>query len=374
MFGLPGPEGWAMDDPSKHLVHTLNEAGYLTALAGVQHEVASDQLELLGYQRMLNRPDRTPKCWFFSETIDQVESFLAKPGDQPFFLSVGIDEPHRNNLARPESGIGDESALFSKTRFYDPDKLDARYTAPPLWLPDLPDIRRDMASFAKGVELMDAYMGRVLDCLEAHGLAENTIVIVTTDHGAEFHGAKKTLSDHGTGVFFMLRGPGGEGAGQVFEPLVSQLDLYPTLLEWIGLEPKPWLEGHSLLPLIRGECSQVHDALFTEQTYHGPMEALRAVRTERYKLVLRHDPVGPQQRCDGPTTPLAESIGFYDRPLGREALYDLYLDPMETCNRIDDPALAEVATDLRQRIHDWMERTGDCFPSGQFPPRPASLK
>jgi N-sulfoglucosamine sulfohydrolase len=373
VLGLPGHDGWRIDDYSKHLVHTLNAAGYLTALAGCQHEHDGRDLTPLGYQRLLNDATRPMRGWFYPETIDRVESFLAEDhSHRPFFLSVGLDEPHRNNLARPEAGIGGESARFSKTRYYDPAKLDARHVAPPPWLPDLPEIRRDFASYREGVRIMDEYMGRVLTALEQRGLAENTLVIITTDHGIEFPGSKKTLSDQGLGVMLMLRGPGGFSGGRVIEPLVTHLDLYPTILEVIGLPRRPWLSGRSLGPLVRGEVTTLHEAIFAEQTYHGGLEALRGIRTERHKLILRHDSTGPRMKQDGPSTAVMAAAGYYDRTLGHEELFDLYLDPQEACNRAADPAYATVLAGLRERLHQWMRDTDDCFPSGNFPPKPNS--
>lgn len=368
MFGLAGGDGWQLNDIRHHLVHELNEAGYLTVLAGVQHEVnhRNPGLAPLPYQRYL---DTRPQLGeHYPETLDRVEEFLSEHHPRPFFLSIGLDEPHRNNIARPEIGVGNESARFSKTRYYDPDRLDWRYTAPLPWLPDLPEIRKDVESLHEGVRILDEYMGRVLYMLRQRGLDERTLVIITTDHGIEFPGGKKTLREPGTGVFLMIRGPGGFHGGRVIEALVSQLDLYPTLLELLGRPIHARLRGKSLLPLIRGQTDRLHEAIFTEQNYHGPLEALRAIRTERYKLVVRHDPIGPRMRQDGPSCPLMESFGYYDRPLGREQLYDLYLDPQEACNRADDPALAEVRADLRRRLDDWMRETNDVFPAGKFPP------
>ena len=368
MFGLPGGDGWRLNDPSRHLVHVLNEAGYLTALAGVQHEVSHADLAPLKYQRLLDTRPQKGEC--YPETLDRVEEFLNEPHDRPFFLSVGFDEPHRNNLARPEIGIGNESARFSKTRYYDPDKLDWRYTPPPPWLPDRPEIRQDAESLHEGVRILDAYVGRLLDMLKHRGYEENTLVILTTDHGIEFTGGKKTLRDQGTGVFLMLRGPGGFHGGKVVEGLVSHLDVVPTILDVIGLPRKPWLMGRSLRAMAEDPAAPGAEAVFTEQTYHGYLEALRAVRTERYKLVLHHDPVGYRMRHDGPTSPLMERLGAYDQPTGREELFDLYLDPLEACNRAGDPRYAEIRKDLLARLDAWMKETGDCFPSGTFPPIP----
>jgi N-sulfoglucosamine sulfohydrolase len=365
MYGLPGAQGWALHDPAHHLVHTLNAAGYVTALAGVQHEVDHADLSPLGYQRWLDT--REQKGEYYPETLDRVEAFLAESHTQPFFLSVGFDEPHRNNIARPDIGIGNESARFSKTRYYDPDKLDGRYTAPPPWLPDTPVIRRDTESLHEGIRILDDYVGRLLHMIHHRGLTHSTLVILTTDHGVEFSGAKKTLRDQGTGVFLMIRGPGGFEGGRVIEALVSHLDLYPTVLEMLGIAPKPWLQGHSLLPLIRGEKHAVREALFTEQTYHGSLEALRAIRTERYKFILRHDPVAPRMRHDGPTGPYMESLGAYDRPIGHEELFDLYLDPMEAHNLASSPAHTDIRRDLRTRLETWMRETNDPFLNGTLP-------
>ena len=139
MFGLPGCAGWKLNDMSHHLlVHVLNAAGYLTALAGVQHVVNHADLTPLGYERYLDT--RPQKGEHYPETLDRVEEFLTEPKDRPFYLSVGLDEPHRNNISRSKIGVGHESARFSKTRYYYPDKLDLRYTAPPPWLPDIPEM------------------------------------------------------------------------------------------------------------------------------------------------------------------------------------------------------------------------------------------
>ncbi|TVQ23810.1 MAG: sulfatase [Spirochaetaceae bacterium] len=383
MYGLPGAQGWTIDDIDKHLVHQLNRVGYQTVLAGCQHEVDHHDLSPLGYSRIL---DTRPQCGeFYQETIDHVERYLAERSqsaaasgdthDTPFFLSIGLDEPHRNNLARPELGIGTESARFSKTRYYDPERLDARYTAPLATLPDLPEIRRDVESLYEGVRIMDEYMGRVLYAIGHYGLDDSTIVIVTTDHGIEFPGGKKTLSDYGTGVMLMMRAPalvadGGFAGGRVIEPIVSHLDLYPTLMDLIGCERPEWLEGESLVPLVTGRVAALHDEVFTEQTYHGTLEPLRAVRTERYKLIRRHLPTGPLMRHDGPSTPIVDAHGWYDRETGHEELFDLYRDPQEACNRITDPSMVPIADDLRERMDRWMARTDDCFVGGEFPAVP----
>jgi len=391
MYGLPGPQGWKFDDPRKHLVRQLGEWGYETVLAGCQHECDHADLSPLGYTRILGTeaPAQPKGGEFYQDTIDRVERFLrTRQKTQPFFLSVGIDEPHRDNIPRPDLGLMGGSRRFSKTRPYQPEHLDSRYTAPPPWLPDLPEIRADFESYREGVHIMDEYMGRVLGALKASGLEGNTLVIVTSDHGIEFPGGKMTLSDQGLQVMLMMRGPDsgilddGKGTtfkrrpgstlrgGRVLEPMVSQLDIFPTICDLLGKEPPPHLEGKSLMPLVHEEELDVHDTLFFEQTYHGGVEALRGARTERYKYVRRLDATGFKMTQDGPSTAVLKEHGWFHRPLGHEELFDLYLDPMEAANRIADPALAGVKADLAARLDAWMARTNDPFRHGEVPPVP----
>ncbi|MGC9452577.1 MAG: sulfatase family protein [Oceanipulchritudo sp.] len=386
MYGLPGAQGWVFDDYGKHWVNHLAKCGYQTVLAGVQHEVTKENFAKLGYERLLEgeHPARERIGEFYPETINKVEAFLATRDDpRPFFLSVGIDEPHRDNLARPEINLHGKSDRFTKTRFYDPEKLDYRYTAPAPWLPDLPELRKDMESYREGVKLMDEYMGRVLYALRHNGLEDSTLVIITADHGIEFPGGKKTLGDQGIQVMLMIRGPKGSpfGGGRVIEPMVSHLDLYPTVCELIGRQPAHKLEGKSLLPLVTGEVDYLHEYTFAEQTYHGPMEAMRSVRSERYKYVRRHDPKGHQMRHDGPATPVMEAAGWYDRATGTEELFDLYLDPWEACNLLarqspgdggaGGPDYAGIKAELAARLDAWMAETGDPFATGKLPEPPS---
>ncbi|WP_309381393.1 sulfatase family protein [Cerasicoccus frondis] len=374
MYGLPGNQGWKFDDYNKHLANQFNKWGYQTVLCGVQHEANhSEHFPEIEYERVLEReePVRLQDGEWYEDSMDKLERFLATRDDErPFFLSVGIDEPHRDNLSRPEMNLFGKSDRFTKTRYYDPDRLDWRYTAPPPWLPDLPEIRKDMRSYQEGVRIMDEYIGRVLYALKHNGLDDNTLVIITSDHGIEFPGGKKTLTDQGLQVMLMIRGPKGTPfvGGKVVQPMVTHLDLYPTICELLGKTPGHKLEGLSLLPLVNEEVDYLHEYTFGEQTYHGLLEPLRSIRTERYKYVRRYFSTGPQMRHDGPaTTPIMEEAGWYDRDLGHEELFDLHLDPWEACNRINDPLYLSIKTKLSARLDEWMIETNDPFIDGKFP-------
>jgi arylsulfatase A-like enzyme len=222
------------------------------------------------------------------------------------------------------------------------------------------------------VRTLDDYYGRILDTLDEQGLADNTLVIATTDHGLAFPLMKCRLTDHGMGVLLIVRGPGFAG-GRAIDGLVSQIDLYPTLCEIAGIEPPDWLEGTSLMPLVDGSAQEVNDEIFSEVTYHAAYEPKRAVRTQRYKYVRRYDPqdTAPMANIDASISKdVMVNHGLQSRPPGREQLYDLIWDPHEACNLAGDPDSAGILEDLRGRLDRWMAATSDPLLDGSVPQPP----
>jgi arylsulfatase A-like enzyme len=156
----------------------------------------------------------------------------------------------------------------------------------------------------------------------------------------------------------------------VTDALVSQIDIYPTLCELAGLEPPPFVQGRSLLPVVRREVPEINDEIFAELTYHAAYDPQRAIRTRRFKYVRlfgdRLEPVLPNID-DGPSKELLVSAGYGTRPRPRERLHDLWFDPMEADNLVDDPDYADVLEDLRSRLHAWMRETDDPLLLGPVP-------
>ncbi len=344
MTGL-AHRGWSLNDYSQHLVHTLRAAGYTTALAGVQHvasHVEGEPWKTIGYDRYLGP---TPEA--HTRAVEYLESEPAAP----FFLSVGFSDPHRE---------------FEELNGRD----DPRYCRPPDPIPDTPETREDMARFMASARTLDAKMGMVLDALERTGLAENTLVICTADHGIAFPNMKCNLTDGGIGIMLVLRGPGGFRGGKVVDALVSQIDLFPTVCDLLGITPPSWLQGVSLMPLVRGEVESVREEVFAEVNYHAAYEPLRGLRTPRYKYIRRYGdrrtPVLPN--CDdGLSKTLWVEHGWVDTPLDEECLYDLVFDPHEAHNVAGDPRYAEVLVDLRARLEAWMQNTADPLLKGPIP-------
>jgi arylsulfatase A-like enzyme len=347
MLGL-AHRGWSLNDYRHHIVHTLREVGYHSVLIGEQH--ISKRPDIIGYDQVI-KIDTTRVDDVSPVTVD----LLRDPPPEPWFMSVGFFETHRE--------------------FFEPLKNDPHYVRPPANLPDLPETRRDMASFIASARSLDRGVGAVLDALERYGLASHTLVICTTDHGMAFPGAKATMTDRGIGVFLIMRGPGGFVGGKVSDGLVSHIDLFPTVCELLGIDRPDWLQGHSLMPLVRGEVDEVRDEIFAEGTYHAAYEPQRCVRTQRWKYVRRFDPrtrpVLPNTD-DSPSKDLWLEAGWPANLLDHEQLYDMRLDPQEACNLMGEEGADEIAADLRQRLDEWMHDTGDPLLDGPVAPPPGA--
>lgn len=351
MLGL-AHRGYRLADTSRHLAKTLHDHGYFTALLGEQH-LAADP-EDIGYEHV------TVVDTFHAEKVAPaaVELIADVPDDRPFFLSIGFFETHRE--------------------YFEPTSVrDALYSAPPANLPDTPETRRDVAAFKASARVLDHGVGAVLNALDQRGVADDTIVILTTDHGIPFPGAKATLTDRGIGVMLLIRGPGGFHGGKVVDSLVSQIDLFPTLCEAANIPAPQWLHGKSILPLVRGDALDVNEEIFAGVTFHAAYEPQRAVRTRRYKYVRRFD--HDHQRVvlpnvdDSPSKDLLVAHGWTERPIPDEQLYDLIFDPNEATNLVDDPAYQDMRTELSGRLHQWMVDTEDPLLAGAVEPAPGTV-
>lgn len=349
MLGLVN-EGFSMPDYSWHVLHTLRKKGYISTLAGHQHIAAprggQEAWQIIGYDTCLQDD---------VGAHNQAAAFLDGLPKQPFFLTVGLTETHRT--FPPLAEVVD----------------DPRYTMPPAPLPDTPETRQDMARFKASARILDRKMGVVFDSLRSTGLAENTLVICTTDHGIAFPRMKCNLHDSGTGVMLIMRGPGGFTGGKVIDAMTSHIDIFPTICDLCGIDYPDWLRGTSLLPLIRQEKSEIHKEIFAEVNFHGAYEPMRSIRTRRWKYIKRYDgrtkPVMPN--CDpSESKTLWVDNGWPDLPQPADMLYDLIFDPNETNNLIGNPGMEAVLANLRARLDKWMRDTNDPLLEGplELPP------
>jgi N-sulfoglucosamine sulfohydrolase len=349
MLGL-AHRGWTLNDYGQHWVHALRRGGYRSTLIGEQH--ISVDPRVIGYDEVV--PIDSSHAEYVAPLT--IEALRDAPRE-PWFMSVGFFETHR--------------AFFAPTSV-----RDTLYSLPPSNLPDVVPTRKDVAAFKASARSLDQGIGAVLHALHDLGLVDNTLVLCTTDHGVAFPGAKATLFDRGIGVMMLMRGPGGFMGGKVVDAPVSHLDVYPTLCELAGVEAPGWLQGSSLMPLVRGESERLHEAIFAETTYHAAYQPHRAARTERWKYIRRFDDYAHPvlANCDDSASKdVLVEAGWAEQVVPVEQLYDLVLDPGEGDNLAADPSRGEALVEMRGRLDAWMRETDDPLLYGPVAPPPGAV-
>ena len=199
---------------------------------------------------------------------------------------------------------------------------------------------------------VDENVGRVLDFLDQNGLAENTIVVYTSDNGMFLgeHGFydKRLMLEPSIRVPTLMRWPRRIQPGQVDDAhMVLNIDMAPTLLELAGVTPPEWMQGRSWKPLLEGRKTDWREDFLYEWYEYPAVHCARkhrGVRSERWKL-----------------------IHFWEQP-EEWALYDLKQDPDEMINLVDRPQHARLVAQLKQRIVQLRARIGDVDPPDYVAP------
>lgn len=401
MTGL-AHRGFAWDDYRRHLVHRLSRRGYTTALCGVQH--VAPERTMLGYDEYLGGSDGSDgsdgRDYFGVPGLDPVSYDRANAQRAAEWIARRADGSARDGPA-PGAAPHAEPAGSSPAGRPHPEPwfLSVGLLATHRPFPGTDEVttpEADRTAYRRSAEEMDRAVGTVLAAVDRTGLWDSTVVLYTTDHGIPFPGYKGELRDAGTRVALLLwippGVPGAESAGKTYEQLVSQIDLFPTLLEVAGAgegraagtqqdagvpgtgtaaaAPRaadaPWA-ARSIVEMLSGRSAAVRDTVYAESNYHAAYEPARTVRTDRYRLITR--PAAGLSRAPANVDDCPEKEQL--RPTGRWTqdhppveLYDLSVDPGETKNRAEDAHYTAVRGELEQRISDWMHGTGDPLLSG----------
>jgi len=289
-------------------------------------------------------------------------AFLEENGSQPFCLGLSFRAPQdpvtppepwdrmypRDKVPLPANFHDDMVNKPLRQRQGRTRRLDsgddgavakrwAGVAFPKSWVPAewTEDVWREIRALYYGlVGCVDHWTGRVLEALDRQGLAENTIVLYTTDHGKMMgsHGLIKGsyIYDENMRVPLIMRYPPLIEPGTATDALVSNVDILPTLLEMMGVKVPRGVQGRSFMPLLEGEAQSHRDAAFMEIA-----QGIKSVRTGRWKYAVNW------------------------RPRDLDELYEMEDDPLELRNLAADPEYAGVCDGLRRRILDWMRRTGD---------------
>jgi len=276
------------------------------------------------------------KLWA-DTAIDYLEDHVTQSED-PFFMYVAFHAPHDPRQS-PKKFVD----------MYPPEKIKV----PPNYLPEHPfdqgdhklrdevlapfprtkrDVQVHLSEYYAIISHADHHIGRILDALEKTGKADNTIIILSGDHGLAVgqHGlmGKQNQYDCSVRMPYVFSGPGIK-AGEKNDALVYLQSAFATTCEMAGVTAPQTVQFPSLVPLLKGKQEKLYDCV-----YGAYRNFQRMVRTERYKLI-RYPHVSEVQ------------------------LFDLVNDPWEMNDLAEDPQYAMIVKDLDFKLHLWMQRTGD---------------
>ncbi len=239
-------------------------------------------------------------------------------------------------------------AVLEKEGMTDEERMSASYQA-------------YIKSYLRCVASIDDNLSRVLDYLDENGLAENTIVIYSSDQGFFLgeHGFfdKRFMYEESLRMPFLVRYPKEIKAGSVNEDIITNVDFAETFLDYAGLSIPEEMQGRSLRPLFQGNTpedwpeSMYYRFWLHRLHYNGA--AHYGVRTQRYKLIFYYGlGLGAPGSLNDPTPPEWE-------------LFDLEKDPMEMNNVYNDPTYADIVTELKaelERLKELYEDTDEAYP------------
>mgnify|MGYP001335167968 CR=1 FL=1 len=305
------------------------------------------------------------------------EAFLDKNEEgKPFCFWLGTHEAHR---------------AFQKD-VHVLENIDPEKVKVPACLPDIDLVRKDIADYGVEVEYHDSQIGICLNILEERGMLDNTLIIVTSDHGMAFPRIKGQIYDEGFHVAFAARWGDKIKPGRVVDDFINFPDVAPTIMEAAGLEPHGQMTGQSFLDvLLSGKSGQIdrdrdHSLLGKERHDIGRSDGdqltvgypARAIRTSQYLYVKNFkpdrwpagDPEYDYPNCDASpsksllTRQTADSAyySYYELAFGKrpaEELYDISKDPDCVNNLAPLAEYADIVADLNRRMTDELVSQGD---------------
>jgi len=292
------------------------------------------------------------------DEVSSTVSYRDAPKDKPFFYVW-------NTLLTHESRIWERS---NQPLTVNPEDIII-----PSYFPDIPEVRNDIARKYSNIEAMDKKVGELISQLEEDGLLENTIIMFWSDHGGNLLRQKRAVGNSGLNVPLIIRYPDKMDAGKVDNRIVSLMDLGPTVLSLLNIEPPKHYDGKAIAG--RYEDSLRQYAFGTADRFDESTDMQRSVLDGRYVYIKNFMPEQPliyrnkyRERItmnskliqmdsldmlDGD----AKYIFMKTKPL--EEFYDLVNDPYEVNNIIDDPKHADRINNFRVALENWQKEIKD---------------
>ncbi|NND34070.1 MAG: sulfatase [Saprospiraceae bacterium] len=294
-----------------------------------------------------------------------VQCLEERPKNQPFFAWFAAIDAHRDWQI---DGYGVTP---------DPDKIEV-----PPFLSDDQRTREDLASYHHEISRWDYYTGAVVQELERQGVADNTVIIVTSDNGMPFPRAKTRVYDSGMQAPLIVKWPGQIQGGHICESLVSAVDLAPTIIDMAGLPPYAPFQGKSFRALFTNPDQEFRKLVYSEHNWHDFEAHERMVRSKRYLYVRNHRPNlpngGPADSKRSDSQKMLDSlrqrgqlsaaqVDIFMSPRPREELFDVRQDPLQIINLASKPELHDTLVEYRMHLQKWTAETKDNVPEQLTP-------
>ena len=307
-----------------------------------------------------------------------VSEIISEAGDKPWFIMMNFNDPHRpfhnenyEELSDKYKKIHDAGKLSRPSKVYTSDEITV-----PGFLPDLPQVREEMAAYYSSVCRADDGVGAVLEALNASGHEANTIVVFMSDHGISMPYSKLNCYQTSLRVPLIIKHPGHikEGDRDALH-MVSAVDLSPTLLDMVGIEVPKHMAGRSFKPLIHGKPQNGRDYvvgyyyrnlrqdnMFPEFAIHlrdwvyiyNPwVDGIKEVHNSDYT----HSKTLAAIWAAADTVPSIKKRSDFHKYRIMEELYHVRQDPHSYINLAYEEEYKERVQEMRQLLVQWMEET-----------------
>jgi arylsulfatase A-like enzyme len=306
------------------------------------------------------------------------------PPNKPFFGYMNFLVTHESGLFEPLGGWPHSGTHFlmqvMRARQFGIRGIDQQVSPDAVRLepyyPDIPSVRRAVARHYNNIAAMDAEVGELLDQLRSDGLAENTVVIWTTDHGDGLPRAKRDLFDSGIRVPMIVRWPerfrpAGVAPGTLDMRMISFVDLAPTILGLAGVDVPDYMHGRGFADPGTPRRENVYAS---RDRIDSVQDRQRAVRNRRFKYIRSYQPeqesghplayrdnleMVREMRALFEADQLDEAQSRWFEAPGAEQLFDLRADPYELSNLAADPEMSPVLGAMRGELDRWLAEVGD---------------
>jgi N-sulfoglucosamine sulfohydrolase len=297
------------------------------------------------------------------------------PKDKPFFAMVNLMSTHEGHLIAPDAvPTGKFAGLFSAIQKKQREDVrpvtSAEDVIVPPYYPDTPQVRQSLAQHYDNIHYMDSEVGRILQALEDDGLADNTIVIWTTDHGDALPRAKRSVYDTGLLIPLLIRFPDKQKAGTTDSQLISMVDFAPTILTFANAPVPEFIQGRNIFSPgsrqyiygSRDRMDLVPDRVRAVRDLHFKYIRNEMADIAYFRPLLFRDsfPIMQSWWQQHNAGSLNKVQNFYfTAPRPAEELYDTQNDPWEINNIADDPKFRQKLIELRKELDAWTTRVND---------------